>query len=298
MAKPAYKWPRDLTMTNLDIAVNLRTDSGMGFDRPITLRAIVTALGCLFVGAYLTVYGIVSEGGLAAQTVFAIGWVVLSVALVRNDQAGEPMYRRLSLLPAAFSRRMRHVGTRNSENASDFLRLSNIESIDEREGRIHFVDGTLGYAFRVEGAASVLRFDDDSDRLIDDVDDFYRNMGLDYELIWVTHVEAQRTDRQVDALAERRMRAGDPAIAALCDMEAAQLRDRVSVECSSLHQYLIIKGYGMTGLRDGFGKVDSEVGSSSPYRMLNRCIQIYDDELTDLLATPFTYRRARRDGRR
>lgn len=289
MAKASYKIPKDLSTGPLDIEIPLKTDSGMGL-RPISLRVILLFLASFLICGYCVTSTIVAAGGILCQVMFVIGWIICSAIAITPDPTGDLNYHKVGLLPDAMPNR-RTVITRTSENATDFYYLSDIDSIDEDRGRIRFVDGSYGYCYRVDGSASVLLFDDDRDRILDRVAGFYANMGLEYEIIWLTLTEPQRVDHQVAAMDERIEAESDPDLVALAATEREQLVDVVGKEYKSIHQYCIIKGYTEDGLEMGRARLQHEV-ESSPL-MIARCTAVYDDELHNILSQPFTYKPVR-----
>lgn len=290
MAKHAYKWPKDLTMTSLDIEIPITGNTGTGM-KPVSLRVVILFLASFLACGVITTETIVATGGIVAQAAFVVGWIVLSVLLIKPDPTGDLGYKRLSVLKDAMPKR-RVVEARTSDNASDFYYLSGVDSVDEDRGRIRFVDGSFGYVYRVNGSASVLLFDDNRDQILDRVAAFYANMGMEYELIWLTRVEPQRVDRQVAATDARIDAETDPDLVALAETEREALTETVGREYKSLSQYLVVKGHTEDGLEMGRAKLQHEV-ESSPL-MISRCTALYGDELHDVLAMPFTYKAWRR----
>ena len=78
-----------------------------------------------------------------------------------------------------------------------------IRNIDENSGLIEFLDGSFGSMYRVVGAASALLFEDDKEAILDRVDNFYRKMGFDVEIIKITTKESQKIYHQAAYLKEQ-----------------------------------------------------------------------------------------------
>lgn len=291
MAKARYKWPKDLAMTSLDIEVPLQTSEGAGLKRPITLRVILLFLASFLICAF-TVTSTIIENSIFSQIFFVVGWIVCSVMAIRPDLSGQLGIYKVALIPDCLPKK-RSILTRRNSNASDFYYLSDIDSIDEEQGRIRFVDGSFGYAYRVNGSASILVFDDDRDNILDTVANFYAGMGTEYEFIWITRVEAQRVDQQVAAMTQRINAEPDPEVRALGLAARDTLQHTIGTTTKSRSQYLIIKGYTEEGLEQGLMRLQREVSSST--QMISRCTALYDDDLHDLLASLYTYRSTRNE---
>jgi hypothetical protein len=217
--------------------------------------------------------------------VFGVAWVAASAYLLRLDKSGSLIIARVPVLIEYIPRAARRVSCRLGDNSGPFYSIVNIDKVDEDKGLIKFVDGDVGYAYRVTGSASILLFPDDRDAILDRVDSFFRNMKPDYEMIFITCKEAQNVKRQLRNMDARlsRLRYDDTELRALIEMEKFFLSEHVGGAYRSVHQYLVLKAHSEESLVMAQNALDSEVQYST--LMIKRCVALYDDELHGLFQT-------------
>lgn len=278
MAKRAYKVPSSLNSSALDLEIAIRGDSGMGI-RPIPLKLIMACLISALLWYWVIQVTPVRTFGIPFIVAFSFVWLLVSILFLRLDKSGDLMIMRLPILFTYAPRSARWVSCRSGDNAGPFYSIAQIESVDEDRGIIHFADGDVGYLFRVVGSGSVLLFDEDREAVLDRVDNFYKNMRTDYEIIYITAKEAQNVARQVRNMDIRRSRLvnDDPDLMALANMERDFLTEHVGREFRSIHQYMILKAYNMEALAVARNLLQSEIEGSS--LMFKRCAAVYDDDL-------------------
>lgn len=289
MAKSVYKVPSSLDSSFLDVEIAIRGDSGMGL-RPLPMRLIV-AVGASFLLWWWSVQVTPVGGfGMPFLVVYTLVWIIISILFLRPDKSGGLMIGRLPILIQYLPKSARKVSTRTSDLAGQFYSICNLDTLDEDRGIVRFADGDVGYLFRVVGTGSVLLFDEDRDAVLDRVDAFYRKMGTDYELIYITVKEAQNVRRQIAAQDARIARAAndDPDLYAIAQMDRTFLADFVGKEFKSIQQYLIIKAYNTEALAVAYNLLQGEVEGSS--LMFKRCQQIYDDDLKNVFRTLYQAR--------
>lgn len=287
MAKKVYQIPRGLDQTFLDIEIGMRSDSGVGF-HPIPLRTIFA-----FIVSGATCYFLVSSvfrgnGSVLLTVLFVVLWIALTFLLFKPDRSGDMSVYRVPALVRYLSPGARRVTCRSTSDAAGFYQVSQFDHVDEERGIVYFVDGSVAYAYRVTGSASVLLFEEDRDAIIDRVDAFYRNMKTDYELIYLTTRKAQDVVRQVNTMTKRvnRLVAPDDAeLQALAKTERMVLSDYVGGQYRSIHQFLVVRAPSIEALDAGKNMLEAEVQNST--LMFKRVVSLYDDDLLDVFATVF-----------
>lgn len=278
MAKQSYKIPSSIDSSFLDIEIALRGDSGMGI-RPLPMKLILACMASLLMWYWAIQATPIGTFGIPFIVAFTLVWLIVSVLFLRLDKSGGLMIARLPILFTYIPRSARKVSCRTDDNAGPFYSIAQIDEVDEERGIIKFADGDVGLLFRVVGSGSVLLFDDDREAVLDRVDNFYKNMRTDYEIIYITAKEAQNVRRQVRNMDVRRQRlvGDDPELMALANMERDFLTEFVGKEFRSIHQYVILKARNIEALTVARNLLQSEIEGSS--LMFKRCAAVYDDDL-------------------
>jgi hypothetical protein len=183
------------------------------------------------------------------------------------------------------SKSNRNVFTRRSNNAAPFYGIVGIDSIDEDSGVVKYMDGTYGYWYSVVGSASVLLFPEDRDAVLLKVDDFYKKMQPDCEILFVTTKEPQRIVRQQAHLVAqyKALAYADPDIDKIVKEQYNVLTNFVGKEFKSLHQYMILKGDTREALSVANNIVLGECENSS--LVIKECTPLYRKDIERVLKT-------------
>lgn len=284
MAKPVYKIPASLNDNYLSMEIAIQNKEGVGL-RPLPVRVILSWVASLLVLFFFEFndMSILKYGGTAIQVLFAAAWIGFTYILTNVDKTHR---MQLELVPACITylqKSNRYITTRRSSNAGPFYGIVGIEDIDERSGRIKYTDGTFGYWYAVVGTASVLLFPSDRDAILDRVNEFYKKIQPDCEIIYMTAKEPQKVHNQIAHLMAqyKALEFKDPDIDALVKEQYDILKNFVGKEFKSLHQYMIIKGDSEEALSNINNVVKSEC-ESSPL-MLKQCIPLYKDDILEVL---------------
>lgn len=274
MAKKSYKIPAGLDASYADMEIALQTKDGMGV-KPLPVKVILSYVGSLILLFYVCTHSFISHGSVLQIGLFIVLWIAMTIVLASYDKTKRMQAQLVPTLLNYIPKRNRVVITRTSADAMDFYRIAGIDKIDERTGMISFADGTYGYAYRVVGSASVLLFDDDRDAILNRVDAFYRKIGTDCELLFITTKESQKVHRQVANLKRRydALDVNDEDLRSVANEEYRQLVDYVGSMFKSIHQYLIIKGDNKEALLSVKNVVQSENENSD--LMIKQCIPMY-----------------------
>lgn len=286
MAKASYKIPDSLDKSWLDIEIAFQSDSGVG-TRPLPMKFLL-AVAASLVGCLAIVLNTpIKDGGIPFIVLFILLWAATSVFLLKLDKTGNMAFTRIPTVFSYMPKSARHVTCRMSNEAGPFCSATNMDGCDEERGIIKFLDGDVGYAYRVVGSGSVLLFEDDKDAILDRVDSFFRKMKCDYEMIFITAREPQNVRRQLHRMDERiaKLKRGDEELYALAMMERNYLSEYVGGSFRSIHQYLIIKAGNPEALELGRNMLQSEVEGS--LLMFKRCSALFDEELRALFQSTF-----------
>ena len=160
-----------------------------------------------------------------------------------------------------------------------FYQIVGIESVDENTGLVKYTDGTFAYWYRVVGSASILLFDADKQAILDRVDNFYRKMNTDSEVIFITTKSSQQIYKQVLALKRKydNLEVRDPDLIMLANEQFSTLKDYVGDSFKCIHQYMVIKADNKEVLMQTKNIIASEAENSS--LMIKRCIAMYKDDI-------------------
>ena len=277
----SYKIPSDLNSSNLDIEIALKAKDGTGL-RPMPIKVILSYVIAIIGAFYILSHTFIGQGYDWQIGLFLFSYILLVYQLVKFDKTKR---MQIELIPTLFGylpKSMRHVIVRKNMKANEFWKIAGIESIDEN-GLVKYIDNTYGYWYRVVGSASILLFESDRDAIIDRVDAFYRKIGMDGEIIFMTSKESQKVYRQVSAL-QRQFNAlddKDPDLEACCQEQFHVLKDYVGGSFRSIHQYMVLKGDNKEALFSLKNVVQSEYENSA--NMLKQCVPLYEADINEAL---------------
>lgn len=251
MAKQRFKIPTSLDMSYLDLEFNFRTKDGLSFNKPLTAKSVIMYLisGMLLLYILLNTF---IKSSVPLAVIFAVIWILLTILLVKSDNTKRTGLELMIPLLGYFSPNNRHLSVRSLDPIGPLKGLYGIDRVDEEDGLISFIDGTVGYAYQVVGNASILMFDEDKKQIIDKVDSFYRKLAPDTEVIFDTIKESQRTDEQVSNLVDnfKKLKINSPGLNHLYREQYDILNIGVGGRFKSLHQYMIVKANTMDHLEE------------------------------------------------
>lgn len=284
--KQSYGIKTPMLSTAMDTEITLQKD-GVGL-RPLPIKFVIITVisGCVCVGAVQS--ELVSVGNALQKIVFVCLWIMMTVMLFMSDKTKRMNIQSIiALLGYLFVPTNRKVVTRRDLPATSMLDICNVKSIDEN-GIISFSDKSYGYMYRITGTASVLLFDDDKNRIINTVDNFYRKVDPGVEFIFMTRKESQKIYNQAAAVKRRyeRLNVSDDDLNNLCHAQLAMLRDVVGKQYQSIHQYMVVKAASMEMLTAAKITLQTEIDNSGLF--IKRCIPLFEDEILDVLSATYT----------
>lgn len=280
--KSSYKIPDTLNKSIGDMEIAFRTSDGVGI-RPLSIKVIMSYFGSGVLCIWILNNTFIAYGSMFAKVLFVLFWAALTALLMHTDKTKQ---MQLEMVPAALNymvKSNRNVITRTAASPYGFYYICGIDDINENTGLISYTDGTYGFMYRVVGTGSILLFDEDRDAILNRVDNFYRKMKTDYELIFITAKESQTVYKQVANLKKRYDDLDDDGLKELADMQFNYLKNFVGGEFRSIHQYLIIKADNKEALTVGKNQLQSEVENSQ--MMIRQCTALMGDDLTDVLSS-------------
>lgn len=218
-----------------------------------------------------------------AETFVRTLWLGLVFVLGKWDDTHRLRVQVIPTLLDYIPKNNRQIFTRRNMNATPFYQVVGIKALNDN-GLVEYMDGTYAFWYRVVGSASILLFDEDRDAILNRVDSFYRKIGADCEIGFVTAKEPQKVYRQVANLNRRyqALTVKDKDLDYLVDEQYDVLTNYVGSEFKSIHQYCYIKGDNKEALKMLKNVLQSEVENSS--LMFKQCIALYGDDLTEVLA--------------
>lgn len=249
--KNRYRIPASLDTTHFDMEIALQTKEGLGL-KPMPLRSLlVYVFGVIgFVALIAASFSPISAMGVGTKILFGIVWFAFIFFCGKQDKAKQMQIELIPVLLSYLSKVNRVVLTRHINSAGPFYSVVGIDSIDESGRVVKYVDGTYGIWYSVVGSASILLFPEDRDSILLKVDDFYKKIGPDCELIFMTAKEPQKVSRQkAHIIAQYKHKEySDPDIDKLVKEQFNALNNYVGKEFKSLHQYMIVKGDSLESL--------------------------------------------------
>ena len=282
--KNSYKIPYGLNENYGNMSISLQTkDGSVGTVVPMKVIASYVCSGLLCMYLVMNTF-IGSMSTIIQKVLFIILWVALTVVLVKYDTTQRMNVQLIPVLLNYIPKKARYVYTRQNRSATPFFNIVGIEDIDE-DGLITFVDGTLGYMYRVVGSASILLFDSDRDAIINRVDTFFRKWNTDSEITFYTLKEPQQVYNQVASLKYRydNLRTFDKDLRDLAEEQFTILKKFVGHEFKSIHQYMLIKAKNKEALTVSVNVLESEIENSS--LMIKQCVPLdYEAVVTFLKA--------------
>lgn len=287
MAKQSYKVPAGLNQTFADMEISIKSDNGIGF-KPLPLKVVLVYVFGIILGVLICSKTFISTNGVYVF-LFGVVWLIALVLLGRYDKTKRMQLQMVPLLLAYLPRSARRVVVRKSlNNAAPMLGICPIADIDPETDVISFSDGSVGYMYRVVGSASILLFDEDRDAILSRVDSFYRKIGTECEIIFVTAKEAQKIYRQVANLKRRydRLDTDDDELRYLAEEQFSVLKDYIGGSFRSIHQYMIIKADNKEMLTRNANIVQAEYENSS--LMFKQCLKLGASDMYSVLRTIYS----------
>jgi hypothetical protein len=279
MSKSHYKIPNSLDRSLLDQEISL---SKGGAVRPIPLKVILFYL-CSLLGLFWVISStFVKNANAGLIFLFVVWWVAATVYFSVYSKTKELRAMGVPALLNYMPKASRKVMTRSTSNASEFYGIAGVRRVDH-DGRIEFLDGTVGQSYLVVGSASILVFEADMRAMLDRVDSFYRKIDTSAEFIWLTMKEPQQVLTQLANMERRNLdlEVRDPELFALMDEQASILTDYVGKRFSSIHQYLIIKADNDEALRRNQSLLYAEVQDSG--LMVKTCAALDGPAFTTMM---------------
>lgn len=285
--KQSYGIKTPMLSTALDTEITLQKD-GVGL-RPLPIKFVIITVvsGCVCVGAVQS--DLVAVGNIVQKFIFVCLWIAMTVLLFMTDKTKRMnLMSIVSLISYLTVPSNRKIITRRNVPATPMLDMCNVKGIDDT-GTIKFADKHFGYMYRVTGTASVLLFDEDKNNIINAVDNFYRKIDPNVELIFISLKESQKVYNQAAAVKTRysRLKVSDPDLKDLCNNQLTMLRDVVGSKYQSIHQYMIVKADSLETLTAAKITLQTELDTSGLF--IKRCIPLYGDEILDVLSTSYTF---------
>lgn len=262
MAKPIYKVPASLARSFLDHEISL---SGGGWQvKPLPLKVILFWVVSIFTAFWALSSTFLKHADWWLLVLIVTWWLLTTAFLGAYSKTKELKISNVPALINYVPTTARRVTTRKSSDPSGLYSIVGIDKVDD-SGFITWGDGSVGQAYLVVGAASVLVFEQDKISILDRVDSFYRKVDTTSEFIWLTTKEAQRVHRQLGNLEKRNLalQARDPELFELMEEQHAILTDYVGGSFNSIHQYLVIKADNLEALRRAHTVVQAEAEESA-----------------------------------
>ena len=276
-----YKIPYGLNSSYGDMQMTLKTNDGIQ-SKPLPMKVVLSYICSAMLCFFMIAKTFVSYGSFLQIALFVVLWVALSFVLLSYDATRRMQIELVATLINYIPRQAREIITRKSANALPFYRIAGIKSISKKTGLVEYVDGTYAYWYRVVGSASILLFEADKRLILDRVDNFYRKMNTDAEVIFMTTKSSQQVYKQIAALKRKydNLASDDPDLKELANEQFRTLRDYVGSSFKCIHQYMVIKADNKEMLQQTKNVLQSEVENSS--LMIKRCVPMY---YNDIVAT-------------
>ena len=283
LAKQVYKIPVDLNQQFADMEIAVQSGDGVGV-KPLPVRVILTYIASIIICLYLCMQTFLSVSPVY-WIPFALVWLCLTLVLAKYDKTKRMQIQMIPSILSYLPKTARKVIVRKNHTANNFIGICNIKSINKENGLVEFMDGTYGLFYRVVGSASILLFDEDRDAIITRVDSFYRKLGTECEVLFITTKEAQKVYRQIANLKRRydNLDCNDEDLKMLAEEQFSVLKHDIGGSFRSIHQYMLLKADNKEMLVKNRNVIQSEVENSS--LMFKQCVSLDINDIYKLLRT-------------
>lgn len=279
-----YHIPTSLDVNMLSKTITLFKNQSA----PIKASLLFEGIGAFLSVCWFLSLPIIKSGSFMVKLTMVACFAGLFYLIFVPDATG---VIKADMVPAAinyfFKPINRKIVVRQNRPANGMMILSDIDYIEDHTGLIHFLDGTVGFAYSVVGNASRLLFDQDQELILERVDRWYRKMGRNYEFIYITDREAQSVTNQINSLKERyaKLDVDDDDLNAIANMNYRFLDRVVGSTFKSVNQYLIIKADNGESLMRAKATLINEVADSA--LVFNRCEALMKPQIEKLLGKIF-----------
>lgn len=280
MAKVGYRIPMGLNQSYGDTVITIRNKDDIGL-KPMPVKTILLYFLSIIVCFVVVSRTVVSTGTMLQKVLFVLLWAALTWVMFSIDNTGRMQVELIPTLISYVQKQNRRISTQKTANPAPFYGIVGIKDVG-KNGLVTFSDGTFGYFYSVVGSASTLLFDEDRNRILDRVDNFYRKIHTECDLVFITTKSAQRVHKQKLALKRRYDNLKDPELKALAVKQFDCLNSYVGHSFKSIHQYLLIRGDNFEMLERAKNIVRAEVEGSA--RMIRRCLPLKQRSVESLLA--------------
>lgn len=281
--KDTYRIPADLDTSPLNLEIAIQNKEGLGL-KPLPIKVILSYVASAVVLFWLYAHTFIGTGTIGQMVLFGIVWVGLTIILTSYDKTRRMNVQTVATLVDYIPKANRHIITRRSSPANEFMHIVGINAINEN-GLIEFGDGGFGYLYRITGSASILLFEDDKSAIVSRVDAFFRKIGTNCDINFITVKEPQQVYRQVAALKRKydSLTLKDPELMAIAEDQFDTLNNYVGQEFKSIHQYLLLKADNREALTQNKNILQAEIENS--HRMFKQCVALYRDDIIAFLAS-------------
>lgn len=279
-----YHIPTSLDVNMLSKTITLFKNQSA----PIKASLLFEGIGAFLSVCWFLSLPIIKSGSFMVKLTMVACFAGLFYLIFVPDATG---VIKADMVPAAinyfFKPINRKIVVRQNRPANGMMILSDIDYVEDHTGLIHFLDGTVGFAYSVVGNASRLLFDQDQELILERVDRWYRKMGRNYEFIYITDREAQSVTNQINSLKERyaKLDVDDDDLNAIANMNYRFLDRVVGSTFKSVNQYLIIKADNGESLMRAKATLINEVADSA--LVFNRCEALMKPQIEKLLGKIF-----------
>lgn len=287
MAKDVYKIPHKMGETQLDREIVIQNRDNIGL-KPLPIRIVIAYLVSFLALIFLLFNTFITQARFSVKVIFFILSLCMIGLMLSRDDMNKAKYRLVLTAFDYFKPGSRRILTRRKSNPYHFSYLANIkDSMDFDSGLIQFADGSYGFLYQVVGSASRLLFKEDKEMILDRVDNFYKNMDVNCEYIYITVKEPQKVFAQMENLYERydNLEIKNKELDELFETQFNYLKDVIGKEYKSIHQYLILKSDNKEALRIAQATLYNETSDSS--LMFRKTIGLSSEDMTDFYKSIF-----------
>lgn len=283
MMKESYRIPADLDSNYGDMEIALQTKDGMGL-KPLPIKVILSYIGSLVVLFWLCTHSFIGNGSLFQIILFCLLWLGLTFVLTSYDTTRRMKVQMIPTLLDYIPKANRNVIVRKNRPANDFLNIVKVKKINEN-GLIEYGDDTYAYLYRITGSASILLFEDDKEAIVSRVDSFFRKIGTNCDVNFITVKEPQQVYRQIAALKRKydKLSLKDPELVSIAEDQFDTLQNYVGSSFKSIHQYLLLKADNREALTQNKNILQAEIENST--RMFKQCVPLYEEDINAFLAS-------------
>lgn len=221
------------------------TNLSMG-KKPFTIGSFLIAIGAGFAYMMIASRTVVRHGGILGWILFTLGYIGCYYAFFTRTATLDYRFTLLPRMVDYWRRGGREISTLYTAPGAPIRALTGLDVARpvEKDGKLNFTNGEVGYILDVVGNASSLIFEADQVQVIRDTRTIYKNLPSMVGLTTITQASTQDVHDQLESkvIQLRNLQIDSPGLRQVVKKQGQALRDVVGTHFSMIRQYILIRG--------------------------------------------------------